>query len=166
MKNKTKVIPGQRKNLQSSGLVPSGLLNEEGSALIELAVGLTICTTLILGAAEFGRLAYAGIEVSNAARAGAQYGSQSRTLAADLTNITTAATQDAPDVSGISATASYFCQCSNGGASTCAVTDCSTSRIVEYVQVNTSAAVSPGIYVPGLPRSYTLTGKAVMRVVQ
>lgn len=142
------------------------LRDESGNALVELALGLTICITLILGAAEFGRLAYAAIEISNAAHAGAEYGSQSRTYAADLANITTAATQNAPDVNGVTATASYFCLCSTGGASTCAVTDCSTSRIVTYVQVNTTGTVDPQIYVPGLPKSYTITGKAVMRVAQ
>lgn len=144
----------------------AAIRNSRGSAMVELALGVSLCSTIILGAAEFGRLCYAGIEVSNAAHAGAQYGSQSRTYAADLTNIQTAATQDAPNVSGLSATSSYFCQCSNGGTSTCAVTDCSTSRIVTYVQVNTTATVNPLIYVPGLPHSYTLTGKAVMRVAQ
>jgi Flp pilus assembly protein TadG len=139
---------------------------EEGSALIELVAGLSILVTLILGAAEFGRLAYAAIEVSNAAHAGAAYGSQSRTYAADIANIKTAATQDAPDVSGLTATASYFCQCSNGSSSTCAVTDCSTSRIITYVTVNTTGTINPLIYLPGLPKSYILTGQAVMRVEQ
>ena len=139
---------------------------EQGSALIELVAGLTILVTLILGAAEFGRLAYAGIEVSNAAHAGAAYGSQSRTYAADIANIRTAATQDAPDVAGLTATASYFCQCSNGSSSTCAVTDCSTSRIITYVTVSTTGTINPLIYLPGLPKSYILTGQAVMRVEQ
>ena len=139
---------------------------EKGSALIELVAGLSILVTLILGAAEFGRLAYAGIEVSNAAHAGAAYGSESRTYAADITNIRTAATQDAPDVPGLTATASYFCQCSNGSSSTCAVTDCSTSRIITYITVNTTGTINPLIYLPGLPKSYILSGQAVMRVEQ
>ena len=144
----------------------SALRDESGQALIELALGITVCLTIILGAAEFGHLSYSAIEVTNAAHAGAEYGSQSRTYAADIPNITTAATQEAPDVPGLTATASYFCLCSDGTASTCAVTDCSLSRIVTYVQVNTSATVDPKIYVPGLPKTYTVTGKAVMRVAQ
>jgi len=144
----------------------SAMCDESGSALVEVAIGVSICFAMIIGAAEFGRLCYAGIEVSDAARAGVQYGAQSRTNAADIANVTAAATQDAPDVKGIAATASYFCVCSDGTSSTCAVTDCSASRIIEYVQVNTSATVDPQIYVPGLPKSYKLTGKAVMRVEQ
>jgi Flp pilus assembly protein TadG len=139
---------------------------EDGDALIEVAVGISVCITLLLGAAECGRLAYAGIEVSNAAHTGAEYGAQSRTYAADTANITAAAIQDASNVRGLTATATYFCQCSDGTTSTCAPTDCSTSRIITYVQVNTSATVDPQIYLPGLPKAYTLSGKAVMRVVQ
>lgn len=155
-----------RKQVRRWLISGSWLRDECGNALIEVAVGVTVCTTLVLGAAEFGHVVFAGIEVSNAAHAGAEYGSQSRTYAADIANITTAATQDAPNVTGLSATASYFCQCSNGGSSTCAATDCSTSRIVTFVQVNTTATVNPQIYVPGLPRSYIVSGKAVMRVAQ
>jgi len=139
---------------------------ESGQALIELALGMTILTALILGAGEFGRLAYASIEVSNAAHAGAAYGSLTHTSASDNSGMQTAATQDAPDVTDITATASHFCVCSNGTTSTCAATDCAASRIIEYVQVNTSAVIDPKIYVPGLPKRYTVTGKAVMRVVQ
>lgn len=140
--------------------------SESGQALLEAAVGMTVCVTLLLGASEFGRLAYASIEVANAAHAGVQYGAQSHTDAADNAGMQLAATQDAPDVSGISATASHFCKCSDGTASTCAVADCSTSRIVEYVQVSTTASVDPKIYVPGLPKSYTVTGNAIMQVMQ
>jgi Flp pilus assembly protein TadG len=140
--------------------------DESGGAMVELALGLTVCVVLILGAAEFGRLAYAGIEISNAAHAGAEYGAQSHTTAADNTNMQLAATQDAPNVSGMTATASHSCVCADGTTSTCAASDCASSRVIVSVQVNTSAAVDPLFYVPGLPKSYTVTGKATMRVVQ
>ena len=144
----------------------NALADESGNTLVELALGVMLCATLLLGAGEFGRLAYAAIEISNAAHAGAQYGSQTHTTASDSSGMQTAATQDGPNVPGLTATASHFCTCSDGSASTCKATDCSTSRIIEYVQVNTSGNVDPKIYVPGLPRSYTITGSAVMRVVQ
>jgi len=167
MKNATEAsVRGSAEQRLSLWARVAAIRDETGSALVEVAIGVTICITMVLGAAELGRVAYAGIEVSDAARAGVQYGAQSRTNAADLANVTAAATQDAPDVKGMTATASYFCVCSNGNSSTCAVTDCSTSRIIEYVQVNTTATVDPQIYIPGLPKSYKLTGKAVMRVEQ
>jgi Flp pilus assembly protein TadG len=142
------------------------LRSDSGNALIELAIGMTVLTALILGAAEFGRIAYAAIEVNDAAHAGAAYGSANRTYAADNANVTNAAKKDAPDVSGMTATAVYWCQCSDGSASTCGATDCTGTRIIEYVTVNTSGTVDPLVYVPGLPKSYTVTGHAVMRVEQ
>jgi Flp pilus assembly protein TadG len=142
------------------------LRSESGDAMVELSLSLTLLTLVLVGTAEAGSLAYSAIEVSNAAHAGAVYGSQSHATADDVSGMQTAATQDAPNVSGITATASRFCQCSGAGTSTCAVTDCSGSRIVEYVQVNTTATVTPSIKVPGSPSSYTFTGKAIMRVVQ
>ena len=167
MKNTTGTISRICKRLKVH--LPTRIANlrgERGNAMVELALSVSLLGTLLIGAAEFGSLAYSAIEVSNAAHAGAAYGAQSHTTADDVSGMETAATQDAPNVSGISATAARSCSCSNGGSSTCAVTDCSTSRIVEYVTVNTTATVSPKIKVPGLPTSYTMTGKAVLRVVQ
>src|ERR1039458_2446239 len=63
------------------------LRDQRGNAMVELALGVTLCSTLIVGAAEFGWLAYQSIEVSNAARAGVQYGAQSRTDAAATANV-------------------------------------------------------------------------------
>jgi len=155
-----------RKSLSHILASRATLRGEQGNALIETAVGLTILTTLLFGAAEFGRLSYAGIEISNAAHAGAAYGAESRTYASDLPNIQNAAVKDAPDVSGVTSTAAYSCKCSDGSASTCAPTDCTGIRIIEYITVNTTGTVNPMIYVPGLPHTYTLTGRAIMRVEQ
>ncbi len=143
--------------------------NDRGQALVELALMFPIFILLLVGAAEFGRLAYAAIEVSNAARAGASYGAQSHITASDFTNIQLAATQDALNVSGVSATAADSCACSSGGTITCstALTSCpSPNRIIEYVQVNTSGTIDPLFHYPGLPTTFTLTGQSIMRVQQ
>jgi Flp pilus assembly protein TadG len=159
---------GDRKTRKRDGVTPmkEGIRGESGQALIELAVGLTVFTTLLIGAAEFGKLAYASIEVTHAAEAGASYGAQNHVTASDTTGMQTAATQDGVNVTGISATASFACVCSDGSASTCASTDCSTTRLIESVTVNTTATVNPGLHVPGLPTTYTLHGRSVLRVVQ
>ena len=138
---------------------------DSGQSLVETAMAVSLCGILMLGAAEFGRLAYAGIEISDSARAGVEYGSQSRATAQDLPNMKVAALASAPDVPNLTLTASSFCKCADGTSSTCATSDCSGSRIVTYVQVNTSGNINPLIYVPGLPKTYSLSGKAVMRVV-
>ncbi len=139
---------------------------EQGGSLVELVLLTPVFCILLLGAAEFGRLMYIGIEVSNAARAGVQYGAQNSSTATDISGMQTAALNDGPDVSSLAATASHYCVCSNGSASTCANTDCSTSRILQYVQVNTTVTVSP-LFTYRLPTgSVTLTGQAVQRVLQ
>jgi Flp pilus assembly protein TadG len=161
-----RVLQRLREQLGSVLARCAAMREDSGQALIEAALGMSVCVTLLLGAAELGRVSYAAIEVANAAHAGVAYGCLSHTDASDNSGMQLAATQEAPDVSGISATASHFCKCSDGTASTCAVSDCSLSRIVEYVQVTTSATYDPKIYVPGMPHSYALNGNAVMRVVQ
>ncbi len=137
---------------------------ETGTALVELALTLPLLVVLLAGAAQYGRLAYLAIEVANAARAGAAYGAQNHATASDTGvngGMVLAAKNDATDVTGtdvttaLSATASNLCACSNALASTSACSStfsCSgTNRIVEYVQVKTSA----GRNVPDLrPRSF------------
>ncbi len=140
-----------------------------GQALVELALMFPIFILLLVGAAEFGRLAYNAIEVANAARAGVAYAAQTHITASDTAGIQLAATQDAPNVTGITATPTNFCACSTGGIITCstALMTCpSPARIIEYVQVNTTATVGPLFNYPGIPHTFTLTGQAIMRVEQ
>jgi Flp pilus assembly protein TadG len=140
-----------------------------GQSFVELALVMPIFVLLLVGAAEFGRLAYFGIEVSNAARAGVAYGAQNHITASDNAGMQLAATNDGANVANLSASGSHFCSCSGSGSSTCSSGDCSAgtdNRILEFVKVNTTAVVDPLIYLPGLPRSYTLTGQAIMRVEQ
>jgi Flp pilus assembly protein TadG len=148
----------------------SVIRNERGQAFVELALVLPIFLLLFIGAAELGRLAYASIEVSNAARAGVAYGAQNHATASDVVGIQTAATQDAPNIASMGTPAvAQSCSCSSGVAITCANagTNClSPNRIIEYVQVNTSASVNTAFHYPGIPNTITLNGQAIMRVAQ
>ena len=147
-------------------------LNNRGQAFVELALVMPVFVFLIIGAAEIGRLAYASVEVSNAARAGVSYGAQNHATAADTTHIQLAATQDAPDVTSLTAQATQTCSCANGTtltSITCssAGTTCVTpSHIVVYLQVNTTAPVNTLFNFPGIPATVTLRGQAIMRVEQ
>jgi Flp pilus assembly protein TadG len=143
--------------------------DDMGQAFVELALVLPIFILLLIGAALFGRLAFAAIEISNAARAGVAYGSQNHTTASDNAGIQLAATQDAPDVTGLTATATQVCSCTSGTAITCAnagTTCISPGRIIESVQVNTSATVNSLFNYPGMATTFTLHGQAIMRVEQ
>jgi Flp pilus assembly protein TadG len=154
-------------------------LHEEiGQAFVELALVLPLFVALLLGAAEVGRLAYAAIEVNNAARAGVAYAAQSHTTASDLLpggGIVLAAQTEAPDITSLTATAARFCSCESSAGVTPAPGSCtgvdltscpSPSRIVEFVQVNTTAPVNTLFHFPGIPNSVTFNGTAMMRVVQ
>src|ERR1700759_2276170 len=87
------------------------LYGDKGQAFVELALVLPIFFLLLIGAVELGRLAYASIEVSNAARAGVAYAAQNHTTAQDATNIQLAATQDAPNIPSLAAATSQSCAC-------------------------------------------------------
>lgn len=144
----------------------SKLGDERGGALIELAITVPILVLLLVGAAEFARVEYAGIEVSNAAMAGVQYGGQDATTAADTTGIQTAASNDAPDITLGTTNVSSSCICSDGSASTCLPTDCSGSNIETILTVQTQASFDPLIHLPGIPSTFTLHGQAVQKVLQ
>ena len=65
-----------------------------GQTVVEVALLLPLLLLLLVGVIEIGRYAYFDILISNAARAGAQYGAQSLIQAADVAGIRTAAQND------------------------------------------------------------------------
>jgi Flp pilus assembly protein TadG len=151
----------------------STIRSDFGQAFVELALVLPIFILLLVGAAELGRIAFASIEVSNAARAGVAYGAQNHITASDLPGIRSATIQDAPNITSMAApVVTLSCACNNGTTTvtvSCATagTSCaSPSRIVEFVQVKTSAVLNTVFHLPAIPNSITLRGKAIMRVAQ
>lgn len=138
-----------------------------GQSAVELAFALPVLTLMLLGAADFGRVFFFGIAVNNAARAGAQYGSQTVITAADLTGMQAAATTDGSNVPSLTATASLCtCQSPRGSVPACADSYCDPNSNATFVEVDTSAPFSTLVNYPGIPHSMTLTGKAVMQVQQ
>jgi Flp pilus assembly protein TadG len=148
--------------------IPRFASGEQGGALIETALALPVLFVLLFGATEFATVEYSAIEVSNAANAGAEYGTTDPIAAADTTGIKLAATSDAPNVNLTPAevTVSISCICSNGGSSTCVSTDCSSSHIEQILTVQTQTTYNPPVHWPGLPSTFTLKGLAVRKVLQ
>jgi Flp pilus assembly protein TadG len=149
--------------------------DEGGHSFIELAIILPVFALMLLGAIEIGRMAYLGIAVHSAARAGVQYGAQNASTAINSTGMVAKANADASNITearwwgssaAFTATASYFCQCADGSSSTCAAASCSGSQRYTFVQVDTAALYTPFFQYPGLPPSQTLRGHAIMRVSQ
>lgn len=163
------------------------LRENRGSAFVELALILPLLVFVVIGAAELGRIAYFAIELANAARAGAAYGSQNSQTAIDSTDIELAASNDASNIAITFPTApGNYCVCetatSGGSVSDTSPVLCSTvatsttyctestttgttNTVIGYVQVNTRATVSTMFHYPGIPASFTLNGFAEMRVM-
>ena len=137
---------------------------ERGTSFIETAILLPVLLMLCCGTMDFARVMYAGIEISNAARAGVQYGSLLPGNAGDTAGMQQAALNDATDLgtSNVTATASNFCMC-NGSSVSCSDTTCATTPD-GYVQVTASYTFNTVVHYPGLPQSITLSRTAKMRV--
>ena len=143
--------------------------SESGQALAELSVAGSLLILLLLGAIEFGQVAYSSIEVSNAAKAGVQYGAQNHGTASDTPGIQSAAASAATDLTLTFPAApapNPSCQCSDGTQqnSNCLTIVCSaTAHIEETLTVNTQAAVTPMVRLPGFSGPFTLNGHATQK---
>jgi Flp pilus assembly protein TadG len=133
-----------------------------GQAAVEVALIAPVLVVLLMIVGEFLRIYYTTIELNNAARAGVQYGINSPANAANLQGMQQAALTDGGDITGMTATASEYCECSDGSAVSCGTANaCADERV--YVEVDTSATFYTLTDWPGIPRSIALSGKAIMR---
>ena len=148
------------------------LRQETGNSLVEVSLLISFFgVPLLLGVAEIGRVAYAGIEVSNAARAGAAFASQNTSDSTDNVDTKQAALNEASDLNGMTVsnpTITCFCANAPTTAVTCssAATTCAnnSSHAISFVTVNTSLSLSPIFHIPSLPSSFSLVGQQTMRI--
>src|ERR1700733_3573620 len=148
-----------------------GLINQSrgtrpratGQTVVEMALLLPVLLTLMIGLIEIGRYAYFDILISNAARAGAQYGAQSLIQAADKNGIQAAAQSDGLDTMTI--TSSQQCTCVAGTLGGCPAGGVCAQPLV-YVQVTATENFNSLFNYPGLPHSMTLASTTTMRVSQ
>ncbi|HWB32397.1 MAG TPA: TadE/TadG family type IV pilus assembly protein [Acidobacteriaceae bacterium] len=150
----------------------SGKKDEEAQALVETAVAMLLFALIILGAAEFGQLAFAAMEVSDAANAAAQYGSQSSYTAADSAGMLAAARNEYISPSALTVSSAYACSCAGSGTSTSCTNNsltnpaCPGSYMEITVTIQTQASYTPPIHIPGLSGPFTLNGAAKRKVLQ
>jgi Flp pilus assembly protein TadG len=145
--------------------------SEAGTSLLEVALLIPMLSLLFLAVIDVGRLAYMSIEVSNAARAASAYGAQSHITAVDSTGMVQAAKNDAPDITGLAATAIHFTVCSGSATAGGGIgpvvppllSSCPGARLLLYVQVSTSATYTPWFPYTGSPGSWQLSGLSTMR---
>lgn len=135
-----------------------------GQSAVELAIILPVLLLLLLAAADFGRALYVSVAVQNAARAGAQYGSQSVITAADSSGMVAAATMDAAEITSLTATASQCTCISSSNVAACPLSYCTNNPQATYVEVDTHASFQLiGTYL-GITSPVRLSGKAIMQV--
>ena len=168
MNRRAEVARGVLFRLSRQRVTPVAVLTrpERGESLVELALLLPFLCLLLIGVIDFGRAYYLSIEVTNAANTGALYGTKN---SKDTTGMQNAALGDAPDVPGVTATATYGCECSDGSSAVapCPATPPSCGvNLVNYVQVITSATYTPLFPWPGIPATISLQGKARLRAGQ
>jgi Flp pilus assembly protein TadG len=140
-------------------------------ALLELVIVCPVLIALLLGAAEYGRLCYVGMEVTNAAHAGVEYGTQNRVLAQDMSTIQTVSLNEEGNIANMNVpsplTASSVTVqqlCANTYSNTPGACSTTAPNPVEYVQVNTQVTVDSLFHPYGYNGTYTLHGSAIMRV--
>ena len=149
-----------------------------GAALVEFALVLPLLVLLCLAAGDFGRLYFHAVTVVNAASSAVHWGSLDSGFAAQSDVMEDRAIRDAGDLTGVSATASMFCDCPPadpddfttdptpvdcdlaGDEETC--TDYGLPRVYVRTDVRqTFQTVGP---YPGIPSSSELSRSAFMRV--
>lgn len=139
---------------------------DAGQALVETALVMPLMVLLLLGAGELARVAYAAIEVANAAKAAVQYGTQNPATMGDSPGMLLAAQNDAYNLSGIAlASASITTVCSDGSTYDSGTNQCSGAgaHVEDILTVTTSVSFDPLIYIPGLPKTFTLYGRAIQK---
>jgi Flp pilus assembly protein TadG len=134
-----------------------------GQSIVEMGLLVPFITLLLVASGDWGRVFFARMELIGAARAGAAYGAQNHITAANYTTMQTTATSSAPDIKGVTATASSFCTCLTGGSITCSSPG-SCTEIQLFVQVDTYATFNTLLHYPGVPTSVALHATAILPV--
>ena len=155
------------------------LRSEAGGALVELAVALPVVVVIFAATIDFARVFYTSMALTDAARAGVQYGALNAANATDIAGMQTTATS-ATNTTGLTAVASRKCQCATDDgvfSDTSPVNDCSSlcpgggglspKHLVVTVTVTTTKTFTTVITgFPSIPSSVDLTRTATMRVHQ
>jgi len=150
------------------------LRGDGGQALVETAMTLPVLALMLLGAFEFSRVAFKVIEVTNAARAAAQYGAMNGGGFLDTDGMLAAANADAGNLSGLSWVSGYpsvACSCSGTTQNaSCpsgkSPSGCTTSQLMVTVNVQLKYQITSMLKVPGFPTSYTVYGTASQGLLQ
>ena len=138
-----------------------------GAVVVELAVAVPLLFLMMAGAADFARVFNYAITVANASGSGSLWGAQSAVKSVSYSDVQLAATDDAVDLGGASASAEIFCDCPDASGTgidciegTC--TDYGKPRVFSKTTVQyTFEALLPW---PGIPNPVVVTREHYQRV--
>lgn len=146
--------------------------SESGQSMLELAICLPVFALLILGGAEIANIAWASVQLNNAAHAAAQFASHNKGWATQIGNIEQAARNEAPKLTlTFPSDPVQACSCVDASGAPAGTgcqdtTQCpSPNTILDNITVTVRTSVTPLIHYPGLPASFTLNAQASMGVV-
>ena len=140
--------------------------SERGSQMVELALLLPFLVVLMLGSTDFARAAYYAITLSHAARAGAQYATQSGAHSINTAGIQAAAQMEAQNIGSISVVSGTFCQCPGSTVQvSCTVGTCTGDAAkLSFATVTASRTFETIAPYPAVPSSIDMSRTAVMRI--
>jgi Flp pilus assembly protein TadG len=150
---------------------------ETGNALVELAVCLPLLVLTLIGTADFARVFYDSIELTNAAGAAALYVAFCPGHSSNPGLMETTATA-AVNITGVTAAAARNCQCADDTGTFSATTpanDCTSAvatvctggtHRVMTVTVTTTKTFTTLVNFIGIPSTINLIRSATLRVTE
>jgi Flp pilus assembly protein TadG len=134
---------------------------------VEAAFALPLLALVLVGTIDFGRLFYRTMAVTQAARAGAQWGTYhpGRASASGLPQMEAVANIAAIDIpGGVSPAAGFDCTCFDLGTETAvACTATCGGQLRVYVTVTASSTFTTVVNYPGIPTSVPIVRAVRMR---
>jgi Flp pilus assembly protein TadG len=131
-------------------------------ALIEFSLVTPLLLLALAGVLNYAVALRTASCLTDAARVGARYGSQSATSASDIAGMQAAALNAAPGIAGMTATAVRSCKCSNGSTVRCSGS-CASGNMLVYVQVKTQATSLTLFDYSGLSFSGSISAQVSLR---
>lgn len=138
-----------------------------GQSMVELALMLPVLAILLLASLDFARMFNRSMAVTDAARAGAQWGAQNHASAANVLGMEQAACGSMTDLSctpGTNTTASSFCQCAGSTGTISCTSPGTCTNVQNFVTVTATSTFTTVIPYPGLPSSVPLSASVTMQV--
>jgi Flp pilus assembly protein TadG len=136
--------------------------NDQGGAMLELAVVLPVLMLIAIGVMDYGRVYYTSVAVSNAARAGAEWGAIDSGHQANSTAIQNFAKLDGVDAGTITVTSQQICKC--GSTTVGCTSTCSGLAPNVWIEVTASKSVPMLLKYPGLATTISVSRTATFRL--